>query len=360
MRIVICVDRDDDIGMKTGINTPIYGREANINAAVQLASKDPEESDVNTLFGAIKIYDDLKSSGEDVEIVFISGDPNIGVKSDSRVAEEMEEVLSRFHATGVVVVTDGAEDEFILPIIESRVKIDAIKRVIVKQSENLEDTYYRIVHIVNDPDFARMFFVPFGLACLAIAISMLLGRPGWSAVLIIGFIGCFMLYRGLRLDQVFKNIAETLRDSYYGGRITYTAYIAAILLVIVGTIVGLIEAGSALSDPIIPGYLNILMIFIVNSVWWYVGASTLSVAGGIINAHLENEQSWRYLAFPFFAFASGLVLWGGSKFVLAINEVGFNESLPYLLFSITGAFVVSIIGIRISNYVKENIEVAKA
>jgi len=360
LRVVICVDRDDDIGMKTGLKTPIFGREANINAAVKLASKDPEESDVNTIFGAVKIYDDLKSNEEDVEIVFISGDPNVGVKSDSRIAEEMDEVLSKLYATGVIVVTDGAEDEFILPLIESRVKIDAIKRVVVKQSQNLEDTYYRIVRILNDPDFARMFFVPFGLAFLAIAISMLLGRPGWSAVLIMGFIGSFMLYRGLRLDQIFINLAGTLKESYYGGRITYTTYIAAILLVIVGTIVGLIEAGNALSDPISPGYLNVLMIFIVTSVWWYVGASTLSVAGGIINAHLENEQSWRYLAFPFFAFASGLVLWGGSKFVLAINEVGFKDSLPYLLFSITGAFVVSLIGIRVSNYMKEKIDVAEA
>ncbi|MDY6964813.1 MAG: DUF373 family protein [Halobacteriota archaeon] len=351
MRVVICIDRDDDIGVKAGIKTPIIGRENNINAAVELASKDPEESDVNTIFGGIKAYDDLKSSGEEVEIVTISGDTNVGVKSDRRIAEEIDEVLSKIDATGAIVVTDGAEDEFILPIIQSRVKIDAMKRVVVKQSHNLEDTYYRIIRMINDPEFSRTFFIPIGLACIAIVVSLIAGHPGWSAILITGIIGLYMLYRGFRLDRVFDNFTDTLRESFYAGRITYTTYITAILLVIVGTVVGLADTW-ALRNPVHPGYLNFVMTFIATSVWWYVGASMLSVVGRIINTYLEDEKSWRQWAFPFFAFASGLVLWGGSKFVLSIDDTGPNESLIYLVFSISGAIVVSLIGIGVSSYAK--------
>ena len=43
--LVICVDRDDDIGTKAGVTTPIVGRNACIEAAQRLALEDPEDAD---------------------------------------------------------------------------------------------------------------------------------------------------------------------------------------------------------------------------------------------------------------------------------------------------------------------------
>ena len=59
--VVICVDRDDDVGEKTGINTPVIGRDACIEAAQRLALEDPEDADSNSIFAAIKTYEDLIS-----------------------------------------------------------------------------------------------------------------------------------------------------------------------------------------------------------------------------------------------------------------------------------------------------------
>src|SRR5438132_1208262 len=50
--LVLCVDRDDDIGVKTGIRGPIVGREGNLAAATKLGLADPEDSDVNALLSA--------------------------------------------------------------------------------------------------------------------------------------------------------------------------------------------------------------------------------------------------------------------------------------------------------------------
>src|SRR5438132_1362909 len=61
--LVLCVDRDDDIGVKTGIKTPLIGREANLNAATKLGLADPEDSDVNALLSAISTYDGLVRDG---------------------------------------------------------------------------------------------------------------------------------------------------------------------------------------------------------------------------------------------------------------------------------------------------------
>ena len=58
--LILCVDRDGDIEAKTGIKTPIIGRKENLDAAIALALKDPEEADANAMFEAVRIYDSLE------------------------------------------------------------------------------------------------------------------------------------------------------------------------------------------------------------------------------------------------------------------------------------------------------------
>jgi len=53
--LIICIDGDDDVGMKAKVNTPILGRDDILAAATSLAIADPEEADANAMFGAIKL-----------------------------------------------------------------------------------------------------------------------------------------------------------------------------------------------------------------------------------------------------------------------------------------------------------------
>ena len=71
--LVICVDRDNDVGEKAGITTPVVGRDKCIEAAQRLALEDPEDADSNSIFSAIKTYEDLVSKGYEVEVVTIAG-----------------------------------------------------------------------------------------------------------------------------------------------------------------------------------------------------------------------------------------------------------------------------------------------
>jgi len=57
--LVLCVDRDDDLGFKARIDGPIVGREACLHAATSLGLADPEDSDVNALFETVRLYDEL-------------------------------------------------------------------------------------------------------------------------------------------------------------------------------------------------------------------------------------------------------------------------------------------------------------
>lgn len=343
------MDRDDDIGCKADIATPIIGREKNIDAAVRLASEDPEDTDINTIFGAIRIYDELVSKGEEVEIVTVSGDVDVGIKSDRKIASEMDALMRKSKADSAIVVTDGAEDESIIPIIQSRIKIDSVRRIVVKQSQNIESTFYLLRRMLSEPRVSRMVLVPVGLAFLAIAISLLSGYTGWAVGLIIGFVGIYALFHGLGWGNTISDFGETLRQSLYRGQITFVTYVAAIVVGIIATTIGLTAAWEYHMESAATGS-GLITKFINESIWWYISAFLLSSTGRIVNAYIEN-RSWEHWSVPFFVLASGLVLWGGSMCVL-LFETDFGGGVLYLLGSVVGAIIVSLLGIRLSNYVK--------
>ncbi len=61
--LVLSVDRDDDFGVKAGLTSPFIGRQENIDAALALGLKDPEDSDINTTLAAISIYEEMLKKG---------------------------------------------------------------------------------------------------------------------------------------------------------------------------------------------------------------------------------------------------------------------------------------------------------
>ena len=115
--LVICVDRDNDLGTKVGVQTPVIGREDVLRAAIALGLKDPEEADTNSIFAGLKVYDDYKKSGVGAEIAIICGDQDVGIKSDAALSSQIDTVLGKVEPTSAILVSDGAEDEFIIPII---------------------------------------------------------------------------------------------------------------------------------------------------------------------------------------------------------------------------------------------------
>ena len=169
MLLVCCVDRDDDLGRKAGVETPVIGREAVEEAAVALATADPEDSDANVLFQGLQAHDSVADSGESVTVAAVTGTEGGGVGADRIVGEELDAVLARLD-TGepvtALVVTDGAQDESVLPAIRSRVTVDGVRRVVVRQAEDLESMYYTIRQVVDDPETRGTILAPLGILLL--------------------------------------------------------------------------------------------------------------------------------------------------------------------------------------------------
>jgi len=119
--LVICVDRDNDVGDKAGVLTPVVGRNSCIEAAQKLALQDPEDADSNSIFYAIKTYEDLISKGYQTEIIVVAGVSDRGVQADEKIVREVKSALSSFAANGAVIVSDGEDDESVIPICIFRV-----------------------------------------------------------------------------------------------------------------------------------------------------------------------------------------------------------------------------------------------
>jgi len=50
--------------------------------------------------------------------------------------------------------------------------------------------------------------------------------------------------------------------------------------------------------------------------------------------------------------ASGIILWGGSKSVLLLNEGNYPMAYQSLFFAFLGAIIISLMGVKISYYAK--------
>jgi putative membrane protein len=83
----------------------------------------------------MKIYREMQAdpSAPDVEIALICGDKNVGYRSDEAIVDELNIVIESAHPKGVILVGDGAEDEYIYPVISSRLPIDSVRKVYVTQ-----------------------------------------------------------------------------------------------------------------------------------------------------------------------------------------------------------------------------------
>ena len=356
--LVICVDRDNDIGEKAGLETPILGREASIAAATRLGLADSEDSDINAIFEAIRVYDRLKSENDgSVEIALIAGDKNLGIVSDRKIGEELDKVLSSLEAESVILVSDGAEDECIIPVIQSRAKIDSVRRVIVRQSKPLESTFYMMKKLIEEPEFSRTFLPPVGLLLVLLAISLLLELSGKAMGIILGAIGIYALLKGLGRERLLWDLLELIKQSLYSGRISFVAYICSIVLLLLGTFQGMVGSWDYYMkrDSEIGGILLPVVVFVEYAIWWYVGAALAPLTGKMLNMFIEGERVIAHWAIMFSIIASGIILWGGSKSVLLLNEGNYPMAYQSLFFAFLGAIIISLMGVKISHYAKAEV-----
>jgi len=320
--LVLAIDRDDDIGYKAQIASPIVGREAALQAATRLGLVDPEDSDVNAIFSAVKTYDELLERGEDVVIAVIGGDHMNMLEGDRRIGDAITQIVKQTAVNACILVSDGAEDDYVLPIIQSRIPVESVRRVIVTQMPNLEGTYYILKKFLDDPKISRVVLVPIGLAMLLYSAAYLVGRPDMATFIVVGAVGTYLLFKGFGIDEFFGYLFSSLQQSFQKGSFSFVAYISAVLISIVGVIMGLTSllVYYPLSEE--AGILLFIAAFIFGSVWWFVGAGLVAMGGKIIDCIMNDQESLgRVVILPFFIGAIGTIIYGASSYLLSISNV---------------------------------------
>ncbi|HTY90397.1 MAG TPA: DUF373 family protein [Methanocella sp.] len=353
--LVICIDKDDDLGVKAGVKSPVIGREACLEAAGKLGIADPEESDTNTIFGGIQAYDQMRAEGHNVELVCITGHRELGIKSDRAIASQLDDILLKYPTERAILVSDGAEDESVMPILQSRLKIESVKRVVVKQAQNLESTYYIIKQLINDPKVAKVVFIPIGLILLVYAATTWIDWPNATPVAIALLLGGYLLYRGLGIDILFDTFIFNLNRSFKESKLTFVTYLLSLVLTIMAFIMGAWGVATWQNDlpnVLSPGLLDYAAIFVSHSVLWFSAAFLAIIIGWIVDAYMDESDSlYRYLSTPFFLLAGGLLIWGSAQYIIHMaNTLQAFESLGI---SIVLAVAVSFIGVQFANLIRQ-------
>lgn len=351
--LVICVDRDDDFGTKAGLNSPFIGREENLNAAVALGLKDPEDSDTNTLMAAIGRYDEMVKRGMDVEIATICGDVKVGYESDLALTTQLEYVLAKVKPDRAVLVSDGAEDEYIYPIISSRVKIDSVRKVYVKQAPTVESTYYVLVRMLNDDKFRKRILVPLGLALVVFGSFALLDplyqlmsetsdvsftNMGLAMIWLV--VGAYLLAFAYKAGDRLKHISLEVGKAVRSGSALIPFAILAVLLLLLGILYGF---DAATKSPEFDLTQQILL-FAGGTLWLWVFAFFTYQIGLLTNTMLSRGKlAYSTLVASVTVFAIGFIIQGALDAAQIFFGFGNFDQVVVFLEVLTG-FLLAVFG----------------
>ncbi|HMB50135.1 MAG TPA: DUF373 family protein, partial [Natronoarchaeum rubrum] len=91
--LVLCVDRANDVGHKTGLETPVVGWEAVRSLVVDVGLADPEDSSVNSLLETLSVARELRDGDDDAVVAVVSGASDSMVGADRTVARQLDELI---------------------------------------------------------------------------------------------------------------------------------------------------------------------------------------------------------------------------------------------------------------------------
>ncbi|MDH7564647.1 MAG: DUF373 family protein [Candidatus Bathyarchaeota archaeon] len=377
--LVLCVDRDGDIGAKAEIKTPIVGRQETLDAAVTLALRDPEEPDANAMFEAVRVYDKLKSENKPDEvpqIAAISGSELGGVSSDRKLVAELGELLKSFHATEVVLVTDGYSDEAVLPLVQSRVPVSSVRRIVVKHSESIEETaaiFWRYLKLLfEDPRYSRVALGVPGLLTLILGLLYFFDLLSIFWIVFVFVLSGVLLVKGFGVDRMvtgFYRWAKEYSPPPLRVQITTFSAIAGVLCIGVGIYLGWMSTATFTSSLVVPpsdigGWIGLLPqmtgYFIKGVVDLGVVGVCVILTGRAIRMYFERDVRLLRNAALIVSVGWSRQILDSTADVLTKPAMGYDKLVLYIVISIligvASVLVIYVVHRSFGGFFKESIE----
>ena len=310
--LVVCIDRGAVVAGTAG-ETPVVGERAVRSLVTAVGLDDPENSRVNCLLEGLRLTRERRDEGEEPVLAVVSA-PDESVDSDRAIARQIDDLLADHPVESAVVVTDNAVDERLVHVIESRVRVDGVSRVVVRQARDLESTYYLLKQFLADEQLRATVLVPVGLFLLALPILVAVQNVTVALATIASVAGLFLLYKGLGVDAALAVLAGGVRDGLYTGRVSIVTTVVAAGLALVGIVAGVISATPLAAET---SALTTAMAFLFDSVPWLAIAALTASVGRALDEWLRNAQVGNAaLNLPFVVVAVAFVVRGFAAYFL--------------------------------------------
>lgn len=339
--LVLCVDRDDDLGVKADVKAPVVGREATVDAAMKLSLADPEEADANAIFATVKKFDELAGKGTKCEVAIVCGDSKGGFDADKKVGEEVKDVLGQTKATGIVFVSDGADDEQVMPILQSLKPIVSVHRVTVKHSQTVEETYLVLGRylrmLIFDPRYSKWTLGVPGVIFLLAGILILLSRVFEAELATLLILGATFFVKGFGVD---KAVAELVHRGPTGYIRLFSAVTSALVLIVgIFTGYGYMQENAGFMLVYVLGNPSLFLVYGAKIIGYFLSGSLVLVWAGMaiystgaFLSHVARDSiRWRrdayvilmlaLLYFPVSTFSSFLIQGGAEATFLLVSYV---------------------------------------
>ena len=356
-QLVLCVDRSSDLGRSTGRSFPVVGEAEVAELAMVAGRADPEDSRVNTLLEALRVYDSLGAEGADRLIAVIAGGSDSPIGVDRSLAAQLDGLIRRYAIESVIVVVDSADDERVIPVIESRLRVDAVDRVVVRQAHDLQSTYYLLKQFLGDEELRSTVLVPLGAILIFLPILLIQFSPAIAGAGLAALLGAALLYKGLAIDEYLEEVPERVQIALYSGQVSVVTYAVGAGLALVGIFLGALSVPAQMGPEFV---LVRTLQFVYNAVPWLALAALTVSAGRLLDELITTDALARpYLNLPFGIVALGLVVRGFAGWFLqregalaVLTVLRWQVSAPArLAVFIIAAIVVSLVGVRVANTV---------
>ncbi len=360
--LILVVDRDDDYGAKAGIVSPVVGFDNCLRAAEALGIADPEDSDTNALFKALNVYREMEEDPEegDFEVALICGNQSIGRKSDRAVREEFEQVMEEVRPDSAILVGDGAEDEQFYKIISSRIPVDSVYKVIVKQAAGVEGAFYYFKSTLEDPQKRKRFLAPLSWIIMLISGVYILSTMFTSGSMntfiqeattpfiffMIGFVLSFYAYG---VEVTIDNMLNSWKNDAKRGSIMTVFLAASICIALVGVVVGF----YSINEVYIERDSQMVLIFLLYSFWFFIFSGMTYAFGFIVDGYLNSRRvKYSMVAFILNLVSIGLVVNGILDYMM--NYVGIYHTQPIMyIIEIVSGFVLAAVSSVLHSTIKK-------
>lgn len=353
--LVLVVDRDDDFGVKGKVNTPVIGVQNCLDAATAFGIADPEDSDLNALFAAVSVCLEIQEDGHEADVALICGDEKVGHRSDLALVAQLEEVLDEIQPDSVVLVGDGAEDEYIYPIISSRAHVDSVRKVYVKQSPGIEGSFYIITKMLSDPGKRKRFLVPLGFIIVLLSLFFIMPAllvyssdhdintlASMSGSLAFFFIGFVLILYGYNVSELYQEFRKNLISSLAGDTTRLLFLCVSLSIVLLMAVWNYVEVNGLY----ITSVFQWILYYFTSLVWPILIAIMVYVVGQIIQDYQTSKTVKLSLVFGCIGIVNlGLVLTGVldliSHFVWddGFFQLGVIEIVAGVIISILSTYV---------------------